>query len=95
MNNIENESGVDPAQPPIRLDHFLQMCGVLTGGQAKQLIQSGRVSLNGEIETRRKKKLVVGDLISVDGEEFEVSFEEEDEEGREDEGKEEEEIGKD
>ena len=33
--------------------------------------------MNGEIETRRKKKLVVGDLISVDGEEFEVSFEEE------------------
>ena len=95
MNNIESEPGVDPEQPPIRLDHFLQMCGVLTGGQAKQLIQSGRVSLNGEIETRRKKKLVVGDLISVDGEEFEVSFEEEDEEGREDEGKEEEEIGKD
>ena len=77
MNNIESEPGVDPAQPPIRFDHFLQMCGVLTGGQAKQLIQSGRVSLNGEIETRRKKKLVVGDLISVDGEEFEVSFEEE------------------
>ena len=77
MSDIENESGVDPEQPPIRLDHFLQMCGVLTGGQAKQLIQSGRVSLNGEIETRRKKKLVVGDLISVDGEEFEVSLEEE------------------
>lgn len=59
----------------IRLDHFLQMCGVGTGGQAKQLIQGGRVTLNGEVETRRRKKLSPGDVITIDGEEFEVATE--------------------
>ena len=77
MNNTENDSQVDPEQPPIRLDHFLQMCGVLTGGQAKLLIQSGRVLLNGEIETRRRKKLFPGDMVSIDDEQFEVSLEDE------------------
>ena len=77
MNKTENDSQLDPEQPPIRLDHFMQMCGVLTGGQAKQLVQSGRVLLNGEIETRRRKKLLPGDLISIDGEQFEVSLEDE------------------
>lgn len=57
----------------IRLDHFLQMCGVSTGGQAKQLIQGGQVTLNGETETRRRKKLSPGDVVAIDGEEFEVS----------------------
>lgn len=59
----------------IRLDHFLQMCGVGTGGQAKQLIQGGKVTLNGELETRRRKKLSPGDVVGIDGEEFEVSTE--------------------
>ncbi len=59
----------------IRLDHFLQMCGVGTGGQAKQLIQGGHVTLNGESETRRRKKLTPGDIVAIDGEEFEVSME--------------------
>ncbi len=63
-------------QPPefIRLDHFLQLCGVQTGGQAKQLIQAGEVKLNGEVETRRRKKLVPGDVVAIYDEEFEVSL---------------------
>ncbi|MEC9094802.1 MAG: RNA-binding S4 domain-containing protein [Planctomycetota bacterium] len=56
----------------IRLDHFLQMCGVQTGGQAKQMIQGGVVYVNHELETRRRKKLSVGDVVSIEGEEFEV-----------------------
>ena len=60
----------------IRLDHFLQMCGVQSGGQAKQLIQGGVVYVNHELETRRRKKLSPGDLVSIDGEEFEVGSQE-------------------
>lgn len=70
-----NSSTADPSESTIRLDHFLQMCGVSTGGQAKQLIQGGQVTLNGEIETRRRKKLSAGDVVAVDGQEFEVSME--------------------
>lgn len=62
------------AQPEIefvRLDHFLKLCGVAdTGGQAKMIIQCGDVSVNGEVETRRRKKLFPGDVVLVAGEEF-------------------------
>jgi len=69
----ENPNDSDPVS--IRLDQFLQLCGVATGGQAKVLIQGGEVKLNGEVETRRRKKVVVGDAIELDGEVYEVGFE--------------------
>lgn len=51
---------------PLRLDQFLKLCGVVeTGGHAKVLIQSGEVLLNGEVETRRRKKLSIVDVIEV------------------------------
>ena len=40
------------------------------------LIQGGEVKLNGEVETRRRKKLVPGDSIEFDGETFDVAVEE-------------------
>ena len=40
---------------------------VSTGGEAKQLIQDGRVRVNGEIERRRGRRLHPGDRIAVDG----------------------------
>ncbi len=53
---------------PLQLDQFLKLCGVVeTGGQAKQLIQGGEVALNGEVETRRRKKLSIDDIIEVFG----------------------------
>jgi ribosome-associated protein len=36
-----------------------------TGGEAKVLIQAGEVSVNGEVETRRGRKLKKGDVIEV------------------------------
>lgn len=50
----------------IRLDQFLKWHGVAgTGGQAKLLIQSGQVAVNGEAETRRRRKLLPGDVVTV------------------------------
>lgn len=69
------ESSAVPAS--IRLDQFLQLCGVPTGGQAKVLIQGGEVSVNGEVETRRRRKLVPGDAVGLDGEIYEVASGEE------------------
>lgn len=57
----------------IRLDQFLKMAGVVeSGGQAKVLIQSGEVTVNGEVDTRRKLKLRPGDVVEIDGHEMEV-----------------------
>jgi ribosome-associated protein len=52
----------------IKLDQFLKWANVVTtGGEAKELIQSGMVRLNNKIEKRRGTKLKDGDLINVDG----------------------------
>jgi ribosome-associated protein len=72
----------DPSEPTeskpltIRLDQFLQLAQIAgTGGQAKQLIQQGNVSVNGEIETRRRRQLHVGDQVAVGDELLEVEME--------------------
>ncbi|HET7273453.1 MAG TPA: RNA-binding S4 domain-containing protein [Rubrobacter sp.] len=43
-----------------------------TGGEAKVLIQSGEVSVNGEVETRRGRKLEEGDVVDVGDERLEI-----------------------
>ena len=53
---------------PIRLDQFLQIRQIAqSGGHAKLMIQDGEVSVNGEIEYRRRRKLDTGDVVSIDG----------------------------
>lgn len=61
-------SSDDPSDPTvIRLDQFLKLAGVVsTGGQAKLLIQGGAVTVNGEIETRRRCQLKLGDVVEFE-----------------------------
>ena len=67
-----------PDTETIRLDQFLKICQLVeTGGQAKLLIQGGEVLVNGELETRRRRQLVVGDMVQFDGQQFEVALEDE------------------
>lgn len=59
----------------IKLDQFLKFMGVAsTGGQAKLRIIDGGVKVNGEVETRRGRKLVLGDKVTVEGKTFEVNL---------------------
>lgn len=52
----------------IKLDQFLKLADLVsTGGHAKYLIQEGLVKVNGEIETRRGKKLRPQDIVEVEG----------------------------
>jgi ribosome-associated protein len=44
-----------------------------SGGEAKVLIQAGEVSVNGEIETRRGRRLEEGDVIEVGDERLEIA----------------------
>jgi ribosome-associated protein len=58
---------------PLRLDHFLKTTGMSeTGGQAKLRIQNSEVKVNGEVETRRRRKLVPNDVVEIDGKKFVV-----------------------
>ena len=53
----------------ICLDQFLKLAGIAaTGGQAKLMIQGGEVLVNGSVETRRRRKLTIGDSVAVAGE---------------------------
>ena len=45
-----------------------------TGGQAKLMIQGGDVQVNGTLETRRGRKLVSGDRVTVGGQTFDVDL---------------------
>ena len=53
----------------IKLQDLLKFAGAVeTGGDAKLIIQEGRVTVNGEVCTMRGKKLRPGDRAAVDGE---------------------------
>ena len=50
----------------IKLDQFLKLAQIVqSGGEAKLLIQSGAVLVNGEVETRRGRKLYEGYVVTV------------------------------
>ena len=60
----------------IKLDQFLKLAQVAqTGGEAKYLIQTGLVRVNGQVETRRGRKLYEGDMVEFEGEEMVVEVE--------------------
>ena len=48
----------------MKLDQFLKFIGVAqTGGEAKMIIRSGEILVNGMAENKRGRKLVDGDQI--------------------------------
>ena len=48
----------------VELKNLLKIASLVnSGGEAKIIIQNGEISVNGEIETRRGKKLRSGDVI--------------------------------
>ena len=59
----------------IKLDQFLKATNVAqSGGEAKQLIRSGEVAVNGEMELRRGRKLYDQDIVTVAEAAFTVQF---------------------
>jgi len=76
LSETKITSTVDAALPQPRaekdrkltLDQFMKLQGwVGTGGQAKFTIQQGLVKVNGEVDTRRRRQLAVGDRIEFEG----------------------------
>ena len=55
----------------MKLDQFLKWNNIVsTGGEAKMLINSGQVSVNGKIEKRRGRKLKIGDVVKFSNNEI-------------------------
>ncbi len=65
------ESGVGSREeqdslPGVTLGQALKAANIVgSGGEAKVLIQTGEVLVNGEVETRRGRKLRQGDVVEV------------------------------
>lgn len=60
---------VEITREPVELYKILKFEGmVASGGEAKLVIADGLVLLNGNIETRKRKKIVSGDIIEFDEE---------------------------
>ncbi len=52
----------------IRLGQFLKLAGLIdSGAEAKAVIAEGEVTVNGEVDARRGRQLVVGDVVQVFG----------------------------
>lgn len=55
------------ARLPIELGQFLKLTSLAeTGAHARELIQEGDVTVNGEINTHRRHKLIDGDVVGVE-----------------------------
>ena len=66
------------AEEPIELYKILKIENLVTSGsEAKNYIADGYVYVNGEVETRKRKKIMFGDIIGFDGEAYQVMSAEE------------------
>ena len=60
---------------PVELFKVLKFEGIVgSGGEAKALIDDGQVLVNGEVETRKRKKLMSGDTIEALGEQYTLAL---------------------
>ncbi len=60
-------------------DSFIELCSLLklesmadSGGEAKQLISEGLVRVNGEVETRKRRKICADDVVECKGQQVRV-----------------------
>jgi ribosome-associated protein len=60
--------GVEVRDGSIKLGQFLKLADLVdTGADAKGLLARGLVRVNGEVETRRGRQLVTGDVVECAG----------------------------
>ena len=53
---------------PINLTQVLKLAGwVGNGGEGKALIAEGMVRVNGEVELRKRRQMVLGDVVQMEG----------------------------
>ncbi len=66
---------VDITREPVELYKILKFEGlVASGGEAKLVVAAGQVTVNGEVETRKRKKIVHGDTIGFGGDTLTIRF---------------------
>jgi ribosome-associated protein len=76
---VREDGGVNAREVPIREDsirlgQLLKLADLVeAGAEVRPLMVQGLVSVNGEVETRRGRQLVKGDVVTLGGESVVVS----------------------
>ena len=64
---------VEIEEEPIELYKILKFESMVqSGGEAKFVIAQGLVRVNGEVETRKSKKIIAGDIIEFEEEKIRI-----------------------
>lgn len=64
-------------EEPVELYKILKFGGFAgSGAEAKIRISEGDVRVNGEIETRKRRKMLIGDLVVIDSVKLRLTAEE-------------------
>jgi len=64
---------VEIIQEPTELFKILKFENlVASGGEAKMVVADGLVKVNGEVDTRKRRKIVAGDVVEFGGEEMRI-----------------------
>lgn len=65
---------VEISKEPVELYKILKFEGIVgSGGEAKAAVDDGQVRVNGEVETRRRKKIFAGDLVEFGDEKLKIT----------------------
>ncbi|WP_136808323.1 RNA-binding S4 domain-containing protein [Desulfosediminicola flagellatus] len=68
---MNTQKKIEVNELPIRLGQLLKFANLVQDGfEAKIRIQHGEILLNGEIECQRGKKIIDGDIITFNEEEY-------------------------
>lgn len=66
---------VEILKKPVELCKILKFESMVsTGGEAKSVIAEGQVLVNGKIETRKRKKIVSGDIVEFGKEKIRIQL---------------------
>ncbi len=66
---------VEITKEPVELYKILKFEGMVTsGGEAKSVIAEGQVLVNGVVETRKRKKIVSGDIVEFGEEKIRIQL---------------------
>lgn len=58
----------------IKMGQLLKLANLVeSGAMAKEVIEAGQVTYNGQVETRRGKKVYPGDIVEFNGESVTVA----------------------
>lgn len=66
---------VEIREEPIELYKLLKLANIVgSGGEAKMVVAEGLVLVNGAVETRKRKKILSGDIVEFNDEKIQVSL---------------------